>query len=249
MFIRKAVDFSSIQFPRDQAKCEKWISAIKRVDWIPNDNTWICSTHFVTGVRSNNPLAPNYVPTIFPYTNSPVKRKLQNDAVRFKQRQVIKRRRVEANQSSSGIQNSESNTSIDVLSTADEHCSVYNNCDQSEYATVNVENNNEESSNGDCDVDIEECQQCIKYQKECDKNQQENTKLRLRVVGHDFLVDDVKTKYYTGLPSYELLQAVFKFITIGLPVSFQKGPCSVFQQFLMVPMKLQLNLGCQDLGY
>ena len=161
-----------------------------------------------------------------------MKQKLQNDAVRFEQRQVVKRRRVEANQSSSGIQNSESNTFNDVLSTADERCSVYNNCDQSEYATVNVENNHEESSNGDCDVDIEECQQCIKYQKECDKNQQENTKLHLRVVGDEFLVDVVKTKYYTGLPSYELLQAVFKFVTIGLLVSFQKGPCSVFSSSL-----------------
>ena len=109
--------------------------------------------------------------------------------------------------------------------------------------------NNEESANGDCNVDVEDCQKCIKLQKDCDKYQQENTKLRLKVIGDDFLVDDVKTKYYTGLPSYELLQVVFSFVTIGLPNSFQNGPCSVFQQFLMVLMKLRLNLGCQDLGY
>ena len=34
-------------------------------------------------------------------------------------------------------------------------------------------------------------------------------------------MDDVKTKYYTGLPSYELLQVVFSFVTIKLPASFQ----------------------------
>ena len=47
-----------------------------QVVWVPNNNMWICSEHFVTGAWSNNPLAPNYVPTIFPYTDSPVKRKL-----------------------------------------------------------------------------------------------------------------------------------------------------------------------------
>ena len=63
-----------------------------------------------------------------------------------------------------------------------------------------------------------------------------------------FCKGNVKTKYYTGLPSYELLQVIFIFGTIGLPASFQNGPCSVFQQFLMVLMKLWLNLGCHNLG-
>jgi len=63
------------------------------------------------------------------------------------------------------------------------------------------------------------------------------------------LTDDTKTKYYTGLPSYELLQVIFGLVIIGLPASFQNGPCSVFQQFLIVLIKLRLNLGYQDLGY
>ena len=92
----------------------------------------------------------------------------------------------------------------------------------------------------------------IKLQKECDKYQLENAKLCLKV-SDDFLVDDVKTKYYTGLPSNELalLKAVFiiSFVTIGLPECFINEPYSFFQQFVMVLMKLRLNLGCQDLGY
>ena len=43
----------------------------------------ICSQHFVTGKKSNNPLAPNYLPSIFPYTASPIKRKFVGDATRF----------------------------------------------------------------------------------------------------------------------------------------------------------------------
>ena len=75
-------------------------------------------------------------------------------------------------------------------------------------------NKNEESANDDCDVDVKERQQCIevqkvvtyqqeynKLQKECDKYQQENTKLHLNDIIDDSLMDDVKAKYYTGLPS------------------------------------------------
>ena len=47
--------------------------------------------------------------------------------------------------------------------------------------TTNAENNGG-SANGDHDVDVEveECQQCIKLQKKCDKYQLENTKFALK---------------------------------------------------------------------
>ena len=56
-------------------------------------------------------------------------------------------------------------------------------------------------------------------------------------------------KYYTGLQSYELLQLIYHFVICGLPQSIYNGPCSAFQQFLMILMKLRLNLGNQDLAY
>ena len=42
-------------------------------NWAPHDNTWICSQHFVNGEKSNNPLVPNYCPTIFPQLQVPRK--------------------------------------------------------------------------------------------------------------------------------------------------------------------------------
>ena len=94
--------------------------------------------------------------------------------------------------SSSEVQDIESNVPSDVCTASE--CGGDNNCEQGEDATINAENN-EGSANGDHDIDVEECQQCIKLQKECDKYQQENTKLCLKVISDDFLVDDVKTKY------------------------------------------------------
>ena len=53
------------RFPADPNKRHKWTSAVNRDNWTPNEYTWICSEHFVSGVKSANPLAPNYIPTIF----------------------------------------------------------------------------------------------------------------------------------------------------------------------------------------
>ena len=46
-----------------------------------------------------------------------------------------------------------------------------------------------------------------------------------------------------------LLEIVFEFVTDGLPDSFAASSCNVFDQFLMVLMRLWLNAGIQDLGY
>ena len=61
--------------------------------------------------------------------------------------------------------------------------------------------------------------------------------------------DDKMVKYYTGLPSYELLKAIFEFVIVGLSSGFFTSSCNVFEQFLIVLIKLRLNLGDQDLAY
>ena len=89
-FIRKKVS----RFPKDSDRRIKWIAALKRENWKPNDYTWICSQHFVSGEKSNNPLAPNYVSTLFDYVGSPVKRRLESDMDKSYRRLAMKKRRV-----------------------------------------------------------------------------------------------------------------------------------------------------------
>ena len=80
---------SGIQFYRfltDPERRARWITAVNRKDWTPSEYSWICSVHFASGVKSNNPLSPNYVPTMFKHNESPVKRKVKAQVENFERR-------------------------------------------------------------------------------------------------------------------------------------------------------------------
>ena len=40
---------SGVHFPQDEERKSQWIAAVGRKDWIPNEYSWICSVHFVSG--------------------------------------------------------------------------------------------------------------------------------------------------------------------------------------------------------
>jgi len=68
-------------------------------------------------------------------------------------------------------------------------------------------------------------------------------KLHGRVISENSLSNDDKAvKYYTDLPSYEMLKYIFDFVTIGLPSGFFACTCSPFEQYIIILMKLHLNL-------
>ena len=76
MHTGKARGFALYRFPRDPERRSKWIATISRENWQQNEYSWICSEHFLSGEKSNNPLAPNYIPTLFSHIESPVKSKM-----------------------------------------------------------------------------------------------------------------------------------------------------------------------------
>ena len=56
---------SFYRFPVNTKKRDAWIRAINRKGWIPNDHSYICSSHFVDGWHSDDPADDNYIPTLF----------------------------------------------------------------------------------------------------------------------------------------------------------------------------------------
>ena len=73
--------------------------------------------------------------------------------------------------------------------------------------------------------------------------------LSSRIVSQQVLEnDDKQVKFYTGLPSFAVLKAVFDLVNKGLPANYFTG-CDIFDQFLMTLIKLRLNVTDQDLAY
>ena len=60
--------------------------------------------------------------------------------------------------------------------------------------------------------------------------------------------DDDKVKYYTGLSSFAVLMALFNFLSVNLEIG-NRSALSLFQQLMLVLMKLRLNVGDQDLAF
>ena len=63
----------------------------------------------------------------------------------------------------------------------------------------------------------------------------------------NFLTNDAKVHYYTGLPNSELLLSTFEFIM--KPFVGGENRSYYWRSFIVVLTKLQLNLGFQDLAF
>ena len=89
--------------------------------------------------------------------------------------------------------------------------------------------------------------------EECKKLKESKTESgsklsKLSLSEKSFRDNDVKVKYYTGLPNFAILMALFN----SLVPCVENGNGSVlsrFQQMMVVLMKLHLNLGDQDIAF
>ena len=92
---KKGSGIQFYRFPEDKARTSCWVAAVGRKNWSPSEYTWICSVLFVSGAKSNDPLSPDYVPSVFDHTKSPVKRRAVEDLERFRRNSEMKRRKLE----------------------------------------------------------------------------------------------------------------------------------------------------------
>uniref|UniRef100_A0A1A8PLH0 Si:dkey-56d12.4 n=3 Tax=Nothobranchius TaxID=28779 RepID=A0A1A8PLH0_9TELE len=58
-------DLSFYRFPKDLERRTLWISAVNRGQWEPTEYSRLCSQHFISGEKSNDPQSPDYVPSLF----------------------------------------------------------------------------------------------------------------------------------------------------------------------------------------
>jgi hypothetical protein len=91
----KGNTLSFCRFPADTERRRLWISAINRKGWEPNEYSYVCSAHFVSGKKSNDVLSPDYVPSIFHHVSSPLKRQKEADLHAYHRRKQANRARLE----------------------------------------------------------------------------------------------------------------------------------------------------------
>uniref|UniRef100_H2ZYA6 X-ray repair cross complementing 2 n=1 Tax=Latimeria chalumnae TaxID=7897 RepID=H2ZYA6_LATCH len=240
----KVPGVSFYRIPTNPVRRQQWVSAIKREGWQPTRHTRLCSAHFVSGVKSDNPLAPNYIPSIFSYISNSHKRKLESRVDTDKQHSETTKKK------GARIGN-------------------YRNCNTGNDASAckDRDSSNEKTNTAKGLGDLHATKKSVNVSCLTDENyvtiQQVMMKLRtlqercrhLEDVIQDLKLDENVIRsnpemlpFYTGLASFDELSKVYEIISPCITES-STFLLSKFQKLLLTLMKLKLNLKFQDLAY
>ena len=111
----KGSGISFYRFPVDEQRRLLWVAAVSRKDRQPTEHSWLCSSHFIGHKKSDDPLSPDYVPSVFKYVKRPVKRKWKQDLEVYTRRKLAKTARLEAARRETAISLLQmSNVTVDV---------------------------------------------------------------------------------------------------------------------------------------
>ena len=239
----KGSGISFYRFPSDPERRSKWIAAVKRENWEPSEHSWICSAHFIDG-KSDDPLSPDYVPSIFNHVPSPMKRKRASALKDYHRRKRASSTRLEtirmetsrqlltqSDSSTSIVTSNSSNTSPLLLQ--DTHINKYTQTGLVITTSIHTQSEMTLDTLGNLE---EEHAKLIKG------------KMATQLSEQSLERDDSKVKFYTGLPSFVTLKILFDFVN-PYAREHHRSALTNFQQFLLILMKLRLNLLDQDLAY
>ena len=249
------------RFPADLDRRARWVSAINRKNWQPTEHSWLCSSHFISGAKCNDPLSPDFVPSVFAHTSSPQKGKRINDLQSYKRRKRVCASRREATRqetTASLLQLSAKASHADALtsskSSVNDLCTEapLQGCDQPLDTQTNDVGTQTVSSQM-MDVGTETDVSFLSLERECYALREEKHELYRTIESflmsiESFESDKKRLKFYTGLDSIHAVKAIFNLIAPAIE-DHHLSSLSKFNQFLMVLMKLRLNLTDQDLGY
>ncbi|XP_041965645.1 THAP domain-containing protein 1-like isoform X1 [Alosa sapidissima] len=231
--------------PKNKERRQKWIAAIKRDQWTPTEHSRLCNEHFITGQKSENPLHPDYVPSLFAYLKPGERQRKINSYSKFEQTQAVKRKRsltkdlgvVAPRENSSPVDDDGDTSAQEGRDHAD-----HSYCQED---TVYAESG-EACSN-------EACQTMVRrLTEDCNALRLEVYHLRemvskLSFSQESFKDNDDMVQDLTGLLSYDKLMVVFTFVSEFLKVGL--SGMSPFQSLLMTLMRKRLNLPLHFLVY
>ncbi|XP_070831340.1 uncharacterized protein [Chaetodon trifascialis] len=245
---------SFYRFPRDPERKQRWIAAVNREGWVPNDGSRLCSTHFISGKQVKNPRSPDYVPSVF--TTAPLSPEMKEPAAL----EILDKQeaRVEAANALLFLQGQ--GRSVVGERGQEEHPE-----EREQEAIVEESASSSLSTDEDDDEDDESMSDSkkgsfaqtsdvpINFDDILKALKKENQSLRESVekmsLSESSLKNDAeKVKFYTGLPNYFVLETVMWLLAPHMD-GMKNVKLSKFQQLLLTLMRLRLDLRNQDLAY
>ncbi|KAK9537223.1 hypothetical protein VZT92_004858 [Zoarces viviparus] len=240
---------SFYRFPRDPERKQRWIAAVNREGWVPNDGSRLCSTHFISGKQVKNPRSPDYVPSVF--TSAPSSPEMKEpDTPEILDKQEA---RVEAakallflqgqGRSAVGGRPEETEPGAPVEDSASSSLSSDEDDDDYDEA-MSDSKKGKFAHTSDAAVNFDDVLRALK---------KENQTLRESVdkmsLSENSLRNDAeKVKFYTGLPNFFVLETVMWLLAPHMD-GMKTAKLSKFQQLLLTLMRLRLDLRNQDLAY
>lgn len=245
---------SFYRFPVDPDRRSKWIAALKRDKWEPNEHSFLCSAHFISGQKSQDPLSPDFIPSIFEHVNNSAKKKKVCDLKKYANRRKVLKKKILMAKTITDARNEEERAREEesLMCTARESA-----------ATALMELAQQESSVGSmCEFDesistVTELPGSISTEIQTDVTAYDLKKLenksaiadKVLLTEYGFENNEDLVKFYTGLPCFPRLKAVFDLVSGNFLAKHGNSSLSLFQQFILTLMKLRLNLRDQDLGF
>ncbi len=183
----------------------------------------LCCIVCTVGRKSDDPLSPAYVPSIFSFTTSPKKRRAEQGLERYK---AAKRRREEKDKIETANTLIEfSGHGNDVVYPPNTAC-VATQTDLTSLDLAALEDD---------------------YQRKVDKLS-EPCIAKGYPDQEDLKSSEKLLRFYTGLSSFTVLMALFRLVSVAIPEG-GATKLSKFKYFILTLMKLRLNSSNYDLGF
>ncbi|TWW80418.1 uncharacterized protein LOC130537818 isoform X2 [Takifugu flavidus] len=219
---------SFYRFPRDPERKQRWIAAVNRAGWVPNDGSRLCSTHFISA-----PMCPEMKePGALENLDKQEARVEAANALLFLQgqgRPVVGERAKEKEQEA--IVEESLSSSLSTDEDEDDEC-------------LSGSKKGRFSHTSDSQVNFDDILKALKKENQTLRESVEKMSLSESSLKNDA----EKVRFYTGLPNYFVLETVMWLLAPHMD-GMKTIKLSKFQQLLLTLMRLRLDLRNQDLAY
>lgn len=189
--------------------------------WNPTVNGFrLCSDHFISGEKSDNPLSPDYVPSVFMHVPSAVIEKGKLIMKTFIRRQAAHRRKY--------LQQTEGLLGSNTVKLS------------SRPSKKNRRQQTDRDIEATCDIDsIKAHIHFLKMEVQVLRAENLLQKEKKPKIESSLHNNDTQVLLLTGLPTFSVLMALFRVISAHLKL---KSTLTPFQQFVVTLVKLRMNL-------